>query len=229
MSIALYAAIAVLILASPFAGRAAAAFVAFGLDGLEPREEAAAEGAGRPSVTGTPRFIAGMQVAFVAGAVWASLAVEWEAAPWAILLCWLLIVLSCFDILAFVLPDLLTYGLLAAGLAGALLQGQEEAALRIAGAIAGGGSLLLVSFLFRLATKREGLGLGDVKLFAAAGAWVGLEGLPQVLLAASVLGLIYALFSPAAPEGAFGHKKIPFGAGLCLALWVTRLYGPVFW
>ena len=29
--------------------------------------------------------------------------------------------------------------------------------------------------------------MGDVKLFAAAGAWVGTQGLPQILLIASLL------------------------------------------
>ena len=38
----------------------------------------------------------------------------------------------------------------------------------------------------RLIKDREGLGMGDVKLFAAAGAWVGAEGLPQTLLIASL-------------------------------------------
>ncbi len=222
MSLALYAAIAGLMLVSPFTGRAAAAFVMVGLDGLGAPEEDAAAG-----IAGRRYLAAAMQAAFFAGAVWASIAVEREAAPGAILLCWLLIVLSVFDILAFVLPDVLTYALLASGLAVALVQGQDEAMLRIAGAVAGGGSLLLVAFLYRLAARRDGLGLGDVKLFAAAGAWVGIEGLPQVLLAASLSGLLYAFIGPGTPEAGFGHKKIPFGAGLSLALWLTWLYGPV--
>jgi leader peptidase (prepilin peptidase) / N-methyltransferase len=222
MSLTLYAAIAGLILASPFAGRAAVALITAGLAGLEAQEERCAGDAPLWRHWG-----AGVQAAFFAGAVWASLAAQREAVPGAILLCWLLIVLSIFDLLAFVLPGVLTYALLIAGLAAGLLQGQDEVLLRIAGAVAGGGCLLFVALLYRLAAKRDGLGLGDVKLFAAAGAWVGIEGLPQVLLYASLLGLLYAFAAPGAPGAVMGNRKIPFGAGLCLSFWITWLYGPV--
>jgi mannitol/fructose-specific phosphotransferase system IIA component (Ntr-type) len=41
--------------------------------------------------------------------------------------------------------------------------------------------------------KRDGLGLGDAKLLAGTGAWVGWQGLPSVVLIAAVLGLVMAL------------------------------------
>ena len=70
--------------------------------------------------------------------------------------------------------------------------------------------------------------MGDVKLFAAAGAWVGVEGLPQILLIASALGLIFAArYLRAAREG-FMLERIPFGAGLCVAFWITWTCGPLF-
>jgi leader peptidase (prepilin peptidase)/N-methyltransferase len=39
----------------------------------------------------------------------------------------------------------------------------------------------------------EGLGLGDAKLFAAGGAWLGWQALPLLLLVASLGGLAFAL------------------------------------
>jgi leader peptidase (prepilin peptidase)/N-methyltransferase len=75
---------------------------------------------------------------------------------------------------------------------------------------------------------REGLGLGDVKLFAAAGAWVKLEGLPSVLLIGSSLGLLYALFACRRARRDAALKRVPLGAGLCAGFWLTWVYGPVF-
>jgi prepilin signal peptidase PulO-like enzyme (type II secretory pathway) len=35
------------------------------------------------------------------------------------------------------------------------------------------------------------MGYGDFKLLAALGAWIGWQAIPQLLLSASVLGLIF--------------------------------------
>ena len=47
---------------------------------------------------------------------------------------------------------------------------------------------------FKLFTGRDGLGGGDTKLLAALGAWLGPWALPNLLLMASVIGLVFALW-----------------------------------
>ena len=70
-------------------------------------------------------------------------------------------------------------------------------------------------------------GLGDVKLFAAAGAWVGWQGLPSVLLIGAAAGLAAACIL-GRPKGARGPREsVAFGPYLALGLWITWLYGPV--
>jgi prepilin signal peptidase PulO-like enzyme (type II secretory pathway) len=83
---------------------------------------------------------------------------------------WTLVVLVAFDVLAFILPNVLTLSLGAAGLLLAMAEGSEKFQQSALGLIAGGASLVLVSLLYRYFRGREGLGFGDVKLFAAAGA-----------------------------------------------------------
>lgn len=73
---------------------------------------------------------------------------------------------------------------------------------------------------------REGLGLGDVKLLACLGAWVGASNLPLVLLLASALALP-ASWVAQRTRGA--HAPIPFGPALALGAWLTLLYSPVLW
>ena len=70
-------------------------------------------------------------------------------------------------------------------------------------------------------------GLGDVKLFAAAGAWVGWQGLPSVLLIGAATGLAAALLLARAKGPPGPREPVPFGPYLALGLWITWLYGPV--
>ena len=74
--------------------------------------------------------------------------------------------------------------------------------------------------LYRRLRGRDGLGLGDAKLLAAAGAWLGLASLPWVVLAAALLGLVLALLR-AGPLRA--ETAVPFGPPLALAFWVMFL------
>ena len=127
------------------------------------------------------------------------------------------------DVRAFRIPDLLSLPLLAAGLAMAFWRETIAATLpadHLIGAIAG--YLLLAGIgeaFFRLRGV-EGLGLGDAKLFAAAGAWLGWQSLPLVLLIAAFGGLAQALVinrgQPAGP--------LAFGPWISLGFMAVWLY-----
>jgi len=60
----------------------------------------------------------------------------------------------------------------------------------VIGAILGYASLWLLNTLYRLIKKQDGIGMGDAKLLAALGAWLGWFALPEILLMASLTGLI---------------------------------------
>ena len=63
---------------------------------------------------------------------------------------------------------------------------------------------------------QEGLGLGDAKLFAASGSWLGVGLLPYVLLVASLGGLVYALLTRRNPD-----RRVAFGPWLACAFMVV--------
>jgi leader peptidase (prepilin peptidase)/N-methyltransferase len=174
------------------------------------------------------RLYPAVEAAFLLMALWAA-----HSSPdhmfWpTVALGWTLVILIAFDVLAFILPNALTISLGAGGLLLAMGEGLGQLQESVLGLIAGGSSLLVVSLVYKRFRGREGLGLGDVKLFAATGAWVKLAGLPSVLLIGSLLGLLYALFilRRGLPDAAL--QKIPLGAGLCAGFWLTWIYGPVF-
>jgi leader peptidase (prepilin peptidase)/N-methyltransferase len=70
-------------------------------------------------------------------------------------------------------------------------------------------------FAFR---KIQGLGLGDVKFLAAAGIWVGIAGLPLLLLVAALTALACAGVMQLAGRQLNGQTSISFGPFLAIGL-----------
>ena len=112
-------------------------------------------------------------------------------------LAWTLLALLLIDFDCGLLPDQITQPLLWAGLLINALYPLVPLVDAVLGAIFGYLSLWSVFWAFKLATGKDGMGYGDFKLLAALGAWLGWQALPQVLMAAAVGGLIYALYQVA--------------------------------
>ena len=119
-----------------------------------------------------------------------------------------------------ILPNVLTIGLVLAGLAWAMRPGGDIITALI-GAGAGYLVFTLTGWLFLRLRGREGLGQGDSKLFAAAGAWLGWTGLPLVALVASGTGLAFMLLRQVAGRGAGEPDRITFGPFLSLGFWMV--------
>ncbi len=127
--------------------------------------------------------------------------------------------LSFFDLKHHRLPDALTLPL---GLVGLCLSAWRVDGIPLDALIGSIAGFVVFAFIgevyFRL-RGLEGLGLGDAKLVAAAGAWLGWQSLPALVLLASLAGLIMA-YARAADAG----DPLPFGPALCgafLVLWLT--------
>jgi len=152
------------------------------------------------------------------------------AGKWALFEC-LMVILFCTDLEERILPDELTLGGAAVGLALAFLVtvpgvlGElffpdwtpplRSACNAILGMIFLAGPLWLLGALYAQVRRREGVGLGDVKLLLIFGAFLGLEsGLMALLIGAvsgSVLGLIYLIATKRSPA----ETELPFGTFLC--------------
>ena len=143
----------------------------------------------------------------------------WSIAPTAILaglLAWIAIA----DIRTFRIPDALNYTLIATGLLHAAAQ-TDSFTTYLLGAVIGYCVLAIPGALYFRWRGSEGLGLGDAKLFAGGGAWLGWHSLPIVLLIASLSGLVFALSARTRLNDriAFG----PFLAFGILLVWSTGL------
>lgn len=146
--------------------------------------------------------------------------------PGTCLLGWWLLLLGAIDRRTGLLPDMLTLPLVLAGLLAALLEpvGPLWPDRAIGAAI---GWLLLagLAFAYRRLRGRDGLGLGDAKLLAAGGAWLGWQALPWVVLVGAGAALVAVLV--AARGQVSRHTAIAFGPWLALGIWVMRLLGPL--
>jgi leader peptidase (prepilin peptidase)/N-methyltransferase len=94
----------------------------------------------------------------------------------------------------------------------------------LAGIAAGSGLLLLLRWSWRRATGTEAMGLGDVKMMAMIGAFLGWQGVWIVLFMASVAGALVGI-GLATFAGRSMKSRLPFGTFLALAAFVASLFG----
>jgi leader peptidase (prepilin peptidase) / N-methyltransferase len=138
------------------------------------------------------------------------------------------IVLAWIDIRDGIIPDWLNLTIAVLGLAKATIVGGLQAGIEAAGAAAAIGLIFwLLRRLYFGWRKIQGLGLGDVKFLAAAGMWIGLAGLPTLLLTAALTALTAAAVMQCAGRDMNRGTSLPFGpfltVGLLLALVVQQI------
>jgi leader peptidase (prepilin peptidase)/N-methyltransferase len=95
------------------------------------------------------------------------------------------------------------------------------------GALIGSGSIWLVGFLYEKIRHREGLGLGDVKMIAMIGAFLGLRMALLTLMLASMLGAVGGLIYIAITRKDSKTYELPFGSFLGLSALIVGFSGHV--
>lgn len=84
------------------------------------------------------------------------------------------------------------------------------------GVLAGGGILYGVAWLYWIFRKEVGMGLGDVKLLAAIGGWLGYQAILPTILFGSILGSVVGISLMAIQRKLNMKSSIPFGPFLAL-------------
>lgn len=162
------------------------------------------------------------------------------AAGFTAILFFTMALITLTDLRHFIIPDLLSLPAIPAGLAAnalVLTPGDWQAGLidGIAGALIGSGVFLALRLVYARLRGIEGLGLGDVKLAAVAGAWLGTSALAPACLAAALAAIGAVLLQAAMGRGGQlgATSRIPFGSFIAptiFAFWLIQLLLPVpFW
>jgi len=154
-----------------------------------------------------------------AGAAWSAWHFGFGAAALgAMLFVWCTIALAFIDHQTGYLPDDITLPLLWAGLlfnvSGTFAPLQEA----VIGAAAGYLTLWTINAGFKLLRGMDGMGYGDFKMTAAAGAFVGWKYLFMVILLSSVVGLVFGVLQMiAARRGWDASFRFHFGPYIAIA------------
>lgn len=143
------------------------------------------------------------------------------------LLAGLMAAIAVTDILTYRVPDSLVVATAVCGLGFALAADDASALIAMILRIA---LVSLALLALREAYFRwrglDGLGLGDIKLIAAAGAWIDLAGIVNAVLVAA-LGALAAAGLVATAQGWDGTRRLPFAAFLAPSIvtaWLISLW-----
>ena len=142
----------------------------------------------------------------------------------ALVLTWALICLTMIDYDKMLLPDEITLPLLWLGLLLNYFHLFTDLESAVVGAMLGYLSLWGVYHIFRILTKKHGMGYGDFKLLAVFGAWLGWQPILLIIILSSfvgaMVGICLVVFS-----NHNKNKPIPFGPYLAVAGWVALVFG----
>jgi len=137
-----------------------------------------------------------------------------------------LIALSEFDRQTFRLPDVITIPLGVSGILAAAIVG-GDVLWHVLSAGVGLVVTVLVDCVYRAWRGFSGIGLGDAKLLAASGAWLGAEALPTVLLWSCSAALVVMALAHALGRQIGAQTAIPFGSFLAFGTWLVWCLGPL--
>lgn len=182
----------------------------------------AGETAGSEDIRPNPAILIGGAAAI--GLI-SALSLPWPVAVASTVLGTLMVAGAEVDARKFLLPDLVTWGAVICGILAAPLLNTAEPWAAMGEAIARAGCIAGVLVLFRAGygwiRQIEGLGLGDVKLGAAIGAWLPLEAIPWCFGLATSGALLAVMLARLSGEPVMRTTKVPLGAFLCPALWIV--------
>jgi leader peptidase (prepilin peptidase)/N-methyltransferase len=135
----------------------------------------------------------------------------------------LLVVLFGIDLHHQILPNTLTLPGIAIGVIFSLA-GPPGVLDALAGALLGAGILYGIAWAYFLARREEGLGMGDVKMLAMIGAFLGWKAVLVTLILSSLAGALVGVALIAFGRGTM-RVALPFGAFLAPGAVVAMLVG----
>ena len=130
------------------------------------------------------------------------------------------LIIFFIDLKHFIIPNILTFSLMIIGFIKSFDPNLDSMFPNyinsLIGGILGYGIIWSIIFIYKAVRKKEGMGLGDAKLFGAIGFWFGWMSIPFIIFLSSITALIHVIPS------LFNKSKnissqIPFGPYIILA------------
>ena len=129
------------------------------------------------------------------------------------------LIIFFIDLKHYIIPNSLTYSMMILGFIKSFVPNLEPIFPNFLNSLIGGllgyGIIWSIIYFYRQFKKKEGMGLGDAKLFAVIGFWFGWISIPFVIFLSSIIALLSVL-----PDLLRSSKKlssqIPFGPFIIL-------------
>lgn len=156
-------------------------------------------------------------------AIWIAMAALYGPTPQGLvgaILFSLLLAIALTDARHYIIPDPLSVGGLAAGLAVSFFPGPPTPLMSLIGAVLGFSILFGVGWLGERAFKKPAMGGGDMKMMAMVGAFLGPLGAMLTIFLGALAGSV--IFGPISLKTG---KLVPFGVFLAVGAAVTFLFG----
>ncbi|MDF1525556.1 MAG: prepilin peptidase [bacterium] len=138
---------------------------------------------------------------------------------------WALVVITFIDLDHRIIPDVISGPGTILGLACSFLPGFPRPMDSVAGVGIGAGFLFLVLYAYEKIMGEEGMGLGDVKLLAMIGAFLGWQALPVTILVSSLSGSVVGVGYALVKGESVRKFPVPFGPFLALGALVHLFFG----
>ena len=141
------------------------------------------------------------------------------------LFAWALVVITFIDLDHRIIPDVISLPGTILGLAFSLVPGFPRPVDSAVGVAIGAGFLFLVLYAYEKIMGEEGMGLGDVKLLAMIGAFLGWQALPVTILVSSLTGSLVGVGYALIKGESVRKFPVPFGPFLALGAIVHLFFG----
>lgn len=135
-----------------------------------------------------------------------------------------LIVITFIDIDYQIIPNEITLPGIPIGFASSFLLPTITPMESLIGILVGGGTLWAVATIYLLLTRRDGMGLGDVKLLGMMGAFIGWKGVLITIFAASAIGTLVGIAAMLQSRKDM-KMAIPFGPFLSIGAIIYLFFG----
>ena len=141
------------------------------------------------------------------------------------LFAWALVVITFIDLDHRIIPDVISLPGTMLGLAFSFVPGFPRPVDSAVGVAIGAGFLFLVLYAYEKIMGEEGMGLGDVKLLAMIGAFLGWQALPVTILVSSLTGSLVGVGYALIKGESVRKFPVPFGPFLALGAIVHLFFG----
>ena len=137
-----------------------------------------------------------------------------------------LVVVTFIDLKHQIIPDVISLPGIGAGFLASFVLPRITCLDSLLGIALGGGILYLIALGYYLITKTEGMGMGDVKLLAMIGAFLGGKGVVITIFLSAFLGAMVGV-AMMVIKGKNRKYAIPYGPFLSIGALLSLLWGDV--